>query len=371
MIYVIIGTRAQLVKMAPVIKLLESRSWPLRLLYTGQHRESMADLCRDFAIVSHWHPLTRESTEIKTVFHAVTWALRLSLSILVNPTALLPQPSSRNQDVVLVHGDTLSTLIGAWLGKRLGIKVAHVEAGLRSFNLLNPFPEELVRRLVSYLADIAFCPGAWASNNLAIYEHLTKIDTQTNTIVDALRWAQTTTLSKPKYQKPDTEYGVVSIHRLENIFFKKTLVSIVNQLVEVAAIYRLVFVLHPATRKRLAAHNLLDRLEKHPNIELRERTGYLEFVQLLSESRFVITDGGSNQEELSILKIPTLLMRKHTERQEGLTDNVVLGGLSAKVLKQFMLKLNQLPDIQVPVVADNVSSPSQVICDALKFAIVH
>lgn len=372
MIYVVIGTRAQLVKMAPVIKLLESRNWPFHLLYTGQHRESMTDLCLDFAIASHWHPLVSDSKEIKTLFQAITWVTRLGLSILVNPAALLPDRSAdRAKDVVLIHGDTLSTLIGAWLGKRLGMKVAHVEAGLRSFNLLNPFPEELVRRLVSYLSDIAFCPGTWAINNLAAHNHLTTIDTETNTIVDALRWAQTTTLSTAKYPKPDTEYGVVSIHRFENIFFKKNLIAIVSQLVEVATNYRLVFVLHPATRKRLVAHDLLIELENHPNIELRDRTGYLEFVQLLSGSRFVITDGGSNQEELSFLKVPTLLMRKHTERQEGLNDNVILGGISGKALKQFMLKLSQSPPVKAPLLAGNASSPSQVICDALVFAIGH
>ncbi|GAB4275778.1 MAG: UDP-N-acetylglucosamine 2-epimerase (non-hydrolyzing) [Methylomicrobium sp.] len=365
MIYIVIGTRAQLVKMAPVIKKIEERPWPLALLHTGQHKESISEICRDFRIVSPWHYLYRSTHEVKTIFHALKWLLSVLFVIAVKPYSLLPDYNNRDDHIILVHGDTFSTVIGALLGKRTGIPIAHIESGLRSFNWLNPFPEELNRLLTFRLIDMAFCPGKWAIGNLHRYK-ITKINTIHNTLLDALKIA-VQSKTETHYPIPQRPYGVVSIHRFENIFFTRQFTLIIDQILSIADRYHLVFVLHPATHKRLQKTGLIDKLAHHQQIELRHRTGYFNFVKLLASSQFVITDGGSNQEELSYLNIPTFLMRKTTERQEGLGSSVSLGKLSDSALDDFLNRLSSGSNRNVDFLGFN-DSPSDLICQHIAFA---
>jgi UDP-N-acetylglucosamine 2-epimerase (non-hydrolysing) len=365
MIYIILGTRAQLVKMAPVIIEIEKRNWPLTLIHTGQHKEGIEELRTDFQIKTEWLWLYSKDQEVKTISHAFKWLLTLISTIILKPHSLLPELNSFEDNIILVHGDTFSTILGALLGKRIGIKVAHIESGLRSFNFLNPFPEEINRIITFFLADIAFCPGQWAINNLNKYKKLIKIDTENNTLLDSLKIALDFPHKNTNYPVPTTDYGVVSIHRFENIFYSARFISIIDQLIEVADTYHLIFVLHPTTHKRLNQSGLKEKLKQHPKIELRERTGYINFIQLLAKSQFVITDGGSNQEELSYLNIPTFLMRKTTERQEGLGSNVQIGNISADKLRDFIgkIKAHSNKPLSLPI-----NSPSKIICNELAFA---
>jgi UDP-N-acetylglucosamine 2-epimerase (non-hydrolysing) len=365
MIYVILGTRAQLVKMAPVIKEIEQRNWPLTLIHTGQHKEGLEELQKDFQLKTEWQPLYIKDQEVKTIPHALTWLIFLITAVIIKPRSLLLDAKPSAHDVILIHGDTFSTVLGALIGKRTGIKVAHIESGLRSFNFLNPFPEEINRILTFNLADIAFCPGLWALDNLAGYNKLVKVNTENNTLLDSLKIALNPPSKEINYPIPATEYVIVSIHRFENIFFTNRLKQIINQLVEVSDDYHLIFVLHPSTLKRLNKTGLINKLTANPNIELRERTGYFNFVRLLSHSRFVITDGGSNQEELAYLNIPTFLMRKTTERQEGLGKNVQIGNISAEKLRLFVNNINIQPkkNLSLPT-----GSPSKIICAEIAFA---
>lgn len=360
MIYCVIGTRAQMVKMGPVINQIEARGWPLRLIHTGQHQESMDDLQRDFGITSSWAHLYT-GPEVKSTGRALKWLLAMAWVVLKGCPQIFDKASVGN-DIVLVHGDTFSTVLGALLAKRTGIQAAHIESGLRSFNFLHPFPEEINRCITFKLVDLAFCPGQWAYKNLKKQTHLKRIDTHHNTIVDALSMATNSALVDASYLIPNGRYGIISIHRFENIFRRETFEEILRQLIEVSQICPLIFVLHPATRKKLSETGLMAKLEALPQIELRERTGYFNFVRLLSKSYFVITDGGSNQEELTYLGIPTFLMRKATERQEGLDRNVVIGSYSSNALSQFMTDVDELKHEPLPV----SESPTEIILDHLR-----
>lgn len=336
MIHCILGTRAQLVKMAPVIRAIERRDWSFQLIHTGQHKESMEALRRDFGIQTSWQLLNKGS-EIKNKHQAIAWLAKLIVRIATNQVLLNQRLS--NNDIILVHGDTFSTILGALIGKRLSIPVAHVEAGLRSFNLFNPFPEEINRLIAFRLSNIAFCPGQWALSNLKNYRKLKCVDTHHNTILDSLRFALK---QKPVSNNIDN-YGVISIHRFENIFIASRLRQIIKTLIAISQKYpfKLVFVLHPATYSRLEKQRLLHDLEFNDNIILKNRMGYVDFINLMAASQFVITDGGSNQEELHYLGIPTYLMRKTTERQEGLNDNIILGEYSSEKLARFLANLSQ------------------------------
>ena len=336
MIYIIIGTRAQLIKMAPIIQLCESKKLPFTLIHTGQHFESLDEICKDFVINSPWQSLYH-GKEVSTLWQALLWSLSMA-RMLISNTFHSKFIDNRDNHLILVHGDTLSTLLGAILGKRYKISVAHVESGLRSFNLFHPFPEEIIRLLVFRLSDIAFCPSEWAKNNLHNHSQLEAINTNGNTIIDSLNYISQ---KETEYPVPAEPYGVISIHRFENIFFRKHFKRILDQIITLSEQFKLVFVMHPATRKRLQKTGYLTILDVTPNIELRPRTSYNNFITLLSSSKFVISDGGSNQEELSILGIPTYLMRKSTERQDGLEKNIVLGKFSEENLNHFIKHLDE------------------------------
>ena len=329
---VLIGTRAQLIKMAPVMLELESRGRRFNLVLSGQHEETMSALLADFGVATapRW---VYEGPEVTGVVQMGVWLVRCVFRCLHDRRELFPG-ARRSGHTFVVHGDTFSTLLGALVGKLLGATVVHVESGLRSFSLFHPFPEELTRLAVFHLADVACCPGQWASDNLARYR-LRRVDTVHNTIHDAVDHALGSDRATDAVV-PDSPYGVVSIHRFENIFNRARLARIV-ELVEIAARrIELVLVAHPSTAKQLQRRGLRRRLDDNPRIEIRPRMTYVPFVRLVAGAEFVITDGGSNQEELAYLGVPTLLMRKATERQEGLGETALLCPYDRAVLEAFV-----------------------------------
>lgn len=357
MIVCFIGTRAQLIKMAPVMLEMELRGLRYRLVLTGQHQETMPELLANFGIRTQPVHLY-QGKEITGVVQMGAWFLRCLWKTLREGGRFLPRYQG-GQDVVLVHGDTMSTLLGALAGRLRGFRVAHVEAGLRSRNLFHPFPEELTRLAVSRLAHLAFCPGEWASSNLA-RSRARRIDTRHNTLIEALAIA----LAAPHVSPPPftaETFGIASIHRFENIFSKPRLTGIVTMIEKAAKHSPMVFVLHPSTRGKLGQFGLMERLQGNSRIELVPRMGYVEFVRLLEKARFVITDGGGNQEELSYLGIPTLLMRKTTERLEGMDTTARLCGYDEAVLSDF---LACLPDRRQATESAS-TSPARIIVDEL------
>lgn len=357
MITVLIGTRAQLIKMAPVIVVLENRGWPLQLILTGQHKETMDQLLTDFGVRTLPVRLY-DGPEVSSIRRVVPWFLSCLWQLWKKSQVFFPAKAGAG--IVLVHGDTFSTLIGALAGKLTGQQVGHIESGLRSFSVFHPFPEELTRLAVFRLADIAYCPDDWAMSNLKSYA-TRAVNTQGNTLIDALRLALS--IGKPLPAQPPTGvFGVVSLHRFENIFKREKLVTILELIEEAAKKYPLVFVLHPATKRNLERFGLYERLVDNKNLYLWPRMGYFEFISLLLRSAFVITDGGSNQEELSYLDKPTLLMRQATERQEGLGRNVILSGYDLAKVTEF---LNRLQPKDTAGVLLPAASPSSLIADDL------
>ncbi|WP_374341254.1 UDP-N-acetyl glucosamine 2-epimerase [Azonexus sp.] len=357
MITVLLGTRAQLIKMAPVILELERRGWALRLILTGQHKETMDRLLADFGIRTP-PVLLHDGREVTGIGQVLPWFAKCLWRLWRDAKPLLGRRGAAG--VILVHGDTFSTLLGAVAGRLAGLTVAHVESGLRSFNLMHPFPEELTRLAVFRLAHLAFCPDDWAAGNLAGHR-LQAINTGGNTLLDALRVALAVDRPLPR-ETPPGVFGVVSLHRFENIFRQERLRHILSLVEEAAERHPLVFVLHPATRRNLEKFGLLARLEGNPRIGLWPRMGYFEFVSLISRAAFVITDGGSNQEELSYLDKPTLLMRQATERQEGVGRNIVLSGYDRDRLRAF---LDGLETRSLGAANLGAASPSAAIADAL------
>lgn len=331
MIHVVFGTKAQLIKIAPVLVELQNQKIDYHLIFTGQHQKTIANLQENFNI-KRPDVILHTGKDITGIVQMFFWMLKILLKTIFQRKKIFPV--NGGNDIVLVHGDTFSTVLGALMGYFAGKKVGHIESGLRSFNIFHPFPEEICRLITFRLSDIYYCPGGWAVDNLKKYKG-EKINTEINTLYDCLQYAKKR-INEVNVKIPSEKYGVVSLHRFENIFNKQRLGQLVGYLLDISKKYRLLFILHLPTKKQLVKFGLLGCLEQAENIELRPRYDYFQFIKLVIKSEFVITDGGSNQEESAYLGKPTLIFRKTTERQEGLGTNAVISNYDKSLIDSFI-----------------------------------
>jgi UDP-N-acetylglucosamine 2-epimerase (non-hydrolysing) len=327
-IHIVLGTKAQLVKMAPVMVRLRDRDIPYRFVHTGQHQATMSEMLDEFGL-KHPDVVLHRGRDVVSLPQMAVWTAGILWKCLTRRREIFGEPA---RGIVLVHGDTLSTLLGALMGKVARLRVGHVESGLRSFRLFDPFPEEITRLLTFRLSDSLYCPGSWALSNVERYGS-ERVDTGCNTLADSLQLALA--LKRRRDHVPSEPYAIVSLHRYENIFSREGLAGLIDTIEELARDLRLLFILHPPTERQIDRLGFRSRLEANPNIELRPRYTYFDFVTLLEGARYVVTDGGSVQEESSYLGLPCLLMRHATERQEGLGENVVLSNFDADAIRRF------------------------------------
>lgn len=358
MITVILGTKAQLIKMAPVMKCMQVRKIPYRFVHTGQHKETMEEMYSDFGIKRPDITLYN-GPDIVSVRQIFIWFIRLLIKSLTSQKKIF---GNSRDGIVLVHGDTLSTLLGALMGRIAGLQVGHVESGLRSFNYFHPFPEEITRVLVFRLSHILFCPGQWAVDNVARLKKKI-VNTNYNTLLDTIHLSRNRKNSSDHI--PQYRFGIVSLHRYENIFKKKQLLLIVTLLEKMAEQQRLLFVLHPPTAKQLVKFGLFERMQLNSQIEYVPRLHHSDFLNLLSVAEFVITDGGSLQEETSYLGKPCLLLRKTTERLDGLGENVVLSEYKEDVIDKF---LNNYKEHQRTTEQEQFSPSEKIVESVLGFS---
>ena len=328
---VLVGTKAQYIKTAPILRELDRRGCGYRLVYTGQHSETFDALEAAFGTRAPDEVLV-PGVEAATHGSFLQWTLRYWSATL----GRLRSRAWAGSRVALVHGDTASTLFGALAARLAGARVGHIEAGLRSTRLLEPFPEEIVRRLVSRLSAIHYVPDATAARNLAGIPGEV-VDTRGNTLRDALLLALERMGGLPA-QGGEGGYAVLSMHRSENLSRAAVFDLLMEEALHAATVLPVKFVLHPATRERIRRSEWGPRLAQAPGLELLERMDYPQFVRLLVGSRFLMTDGGSNQEEAAMLGLPTLLLRRATERPDGLDANVSLSGLDRAAIRAFVAR---------------------------------
>ncbi len=355
MIHVFIGTKAQLIKMAPVMVELQHRGIPYNFIFSGQHQATVQNIRDEFGVKEPDITLYT-GRDITGILQMLIWSIRILSYSLRNRQAVWQ--GDRN-GVVLNHGDTFSTLLGSLLARLSGQRSAHVESGLRSFKLLHPFPEEVTRILTFWLSNIYFAPGQWALSNLQKYSGV-KVDTVHNTLLDALRIGEAA-VEESAVDIPGSRFAVVSIHRFENIFSRSRLEAIVELLVRTSNDIPLLFILHKPTEQKLQAFNLRERLDECPAIELRPRYTYFQFIKLIKHAELVITDGGSNQEECHYMGKPCIIMRSATERQEGIGHNAVLSDYDYAKISAVV----QDPAAYRKAAGQLDISPSKIIVDTL------
>lgn len=353
---VLVGTKAQYIKTAPILRELDRRGLAYTLVYTGQHSETFDLLEAAFG--------TRPADDILVPgVEAATHASFARWTFAFWRAAIARVAGKRwaRSHLGIVHGDTASTLFTAIALRLAGVRVAHVEAGLRSPKLMEPFPEEIIRRLVSRLTAVHFAPDGVAVRNLQ-GQRGRIVDTRGNTLRDALAMALSRWDALPTVGG-EGGYAVASIHRSENLSQRANLDLLLEEVVATAAQTPVKFVLHPVTRERICARGWIQRLQAQPGLEMLDRMDYPDFVRLLIGASFLMTDGGSNQEEAAMMGLPTLLLRRATERPDGLESNVVLSELDRGRIRGFVaghaggrwpLRLVEGP------------SPSSVIVDVLQ-----
>ena len=319
MIDVFIGTKAQYIKTAPLLRLFAERSVPYRLIDSGQHAKTAPGL-RHFLKVKEPDAILQDEGNIKTITQALRWFAHNILVTIFFPSVLRDRLFSPGPGLCIIHGDTPSTLLGLIMAKRVGKTVVHLEAGLRSFNLLRPFPEELIRIICMKLSDILFAPSDWAEGNLRKMKVRGRVfNAGQNTNVEALYYA----LEEGNLAAvPPGPYCVVTFHRVETIMSRKRVRFMLDVIKHIAETMTVVFVQHDPTEKKLVDFGLLDELVAKSRITLLPLQAHADFLNLIDHAEFIISDGGSIQEECAYLDKPCLVMRCETERLEGL-DGVV------------------------------------------------
>ena len=355
----VIGTRAQLVKVAPVLSQAHEAGLRHIVWMTGQHDESIDDLISDFDIASAFvHPAQRR--ERSSIVRLLTWFPGTLLSCRRYLRAVRAEDGAA--PVVVVHGDTLSTFLGALAARLAGAVVVHLESGLSSGSLVDPFPEECLRRLTFRLTDVALCPNDEAYVRMQAHSRCKAVHTGDNTLLDCVRLALLS--GPPPVADAAGNFFVASIHRFQNIYSERRLGNIVDELLGLSTIAPVRFILHPPTGIRLRKYGLYRRLADAPGIELSPRLPYTQFVALIAAARAVISDGGSNQEELSYLGVPTVLFRSRSERPDGIGANVVLRGDIGMSIADYA-RSEEFDALRRPSRVDAGQFPSQVVVETL------
>lgn len=310
-----IGTEAELIKLFPVMLEMEKRNLKFDILATGQNPIEKSELLGLLKTRPHLEQLS-DGPAKKSTMSLLSWFIKTLLRSVFS----LP---SQKDSVLLIHGDTVSTLMGALVGFFKRYKVGHIEAGLRSFNFLRPFPEEICRVISSKMVSYHFCPNERALLNIQRTKGA-KINTRLNTLYDSLNIFKSFGLAARN--KTFDKYFVFVLHRQENVYDHEFVKSLTRLIIEKSETIPCVFILHELTRQALEQLNLLDLVRNSKCIITFNRLPYFEFMNVLSKAEFLITDGGSNQEESFYMGLPCLVMRSETERSEGIGSNVQLAG---------------------------------------------
>lgn len=323
-ICIILGTRPEIIKMSPVIRACQNKKENFFILHTGQHytREMDEQMFDDLELPKPKYNLGVGGQPYRKQVGLMTKEIGKILEL-------------ERPDVVIVQGDTISVLAGALAANKLGIKIGHHEAGLRSHDI--SMPEETNRVITDHISDYLFIPTPDALKNL--HQEGTeaeRIYLTGNTIVDAVQQNLAIAEKKTNILKTlglkDKGYLLITAHRAENVDNPERLGGIIKglELVRRECKLPIIFSLHPRTKGRLTEFNL----SLPTGVKVIEPVGFLEFLSLENHARLVLTDSGGLQEECFILQVPCVTLRDNTERPETLEYgvNVLAGTEPEKIL---------------------------------------
>lgn len=333
----ILGTRPEIIKMAPIIDEISKRGIEQIVIHTGQHydKEMSDNFFRDLEI-----PSPDYNIHVGSGTHGKQTGLMMEG---IEEVLLDEKP-----DIVLVQGDTNAVLAGALVAAKLHIAVGHVEAGLRSFDMT--MPEEINRRAADVCSTMYFIPTEQSAINLLAEGFSRKnLIITGNTVVDAcfrhLEIAKKRGFEEESLAELDIENMdnilTLTMHRAENVDDKNRVMSIISALKELSDM-NIIFPIHPRTKNTLQEFGLFDELNDLKHVHIIKPVGYLDFLQLTSASTLILTDSGGLQEEAITLNVPALTLRYNTERPETVTagGNILVGSEKEVILENAKRILN-------------------------------
>ncbi|WP_456452311.1 non-hydrolyzing UDP-N-acetylglucosamine 2-epimerase [Thermococcus sp.] len=325
----VFGTRPEIIKLSPVIRAFEERDVKPLLIHTGQHYDY--EMSRVFL----------EELELDGIDHHLevgsgTQAEQTGKAMIKIERVLM----NEKPDVVLVQGDTNTVLAGALAAVKLKIPVAHVEAGLRSFD--RTMPEEINRILADHASEVLFAPTEEARKNLEREGITENVYVVGNTVVDAV--LQNSEIAERKsdvlerFDLKPKGYILITAHRAENTDSRENLRKLVEMLE--ALPMKAIYPMHPRTRNRLKEFGLWEGISSIENLTITKPLGYLDFLRLERNAFAIMTDSGGIQEESIILNVPCLTLRYNTERPETVkAGGNILVGLEKERAIGYLTKL--------------------------------
>jgi len=327
----IFGTRPEAIKLALLIKELK-KNFNVKVCVTTQHKQMLKQVLKVFKIKVNYDLNSMKKNQTLG---------SVSSSILSKMSKVY---SLFKPDLAIVQGDTVSAFIGAYSSFLAGIKIAHIEAGLRTNNLEQPFPEEGMRQLISRIANYHFAPTLKNKKNLKMEGISKNVYVTGNTSIDTII-ATKKIVEKKEFNKNIKKYLnnskkkiLVTLHRRE--IHGKKLFNLAKSIKEISEQSKNVQIILPIHLNPNVRKILIPILSKCENIYLLEPLDYFQFVKLMSVCHLIITDSGGIQEEAPSLNIPVLVCRNQTERVEALkSGSAKLIGTSSKKLKFYVKKL--------------------------------
>jgi UDP-N-acetylglucosamine 2-epimerase (non-hydrolysing) len=336
MIVAICGTTGSLIKFAPLLRRLHERGTPALMMCTGQQIEQIPTLLKDFGVPQPNVWLRRSMAhDLKRSAEIPGWFADVLARFARNRNKVRSDlRGSATKPMVLVHGDTLTTIVGAFMGRALGAPVGHIEAGMRSQDWRNPFPEEVIRRWTAKVARVHYAPGPIPTAHLrgeGVRGEI--VDTGENTIRDALELTKAAP-PPPPVGLPSEPFGLVSLHRFELLESREALSGIISALQIASRTMPLILIDHPVTAAAVESAGLQHAFDERFRRIPRQR--YFHFISLLRRSEFLVTDSGGSQEECGYLGHPCLVHRAVTEHTTGLDGSVLLSGMNLDTVRRFL-----------------------------------
>ena len=308
----IFGTRPEAIKMAPlVIELQKNNYVDCVVTVTGQHREQLDQILSTYNIKPK-HDLN--------IMKKNQTLIDINTDILQKLDPILKQ---EKPDMILVHGDTTTSFAAGLCAFYNQISIGHVEAGLRSGDKYQPFPEEINRKLLTHISDIHFAPTSLSAKNIEQENIKDNIYITGNTVIDAIRYSETHIYEETALNKIDFNKKIVLLtaHRRENL--GEPLENICDAVLFLAQKYNNLFFVYPVHKNPAVRDVVFKKLDNHPQILLTDPIETNDIHNLMSKSFLVLTDSGGLQEEAPFFNVPVVVLRDVTERPEGLIQGVL------------------------------------------------
>ena len=367
MVVIFYGTGAELIKLLGIVRRIPRSE--MIFVCTAQQREGLKKLHPQFGIEPDVY-LSRgwKGKDVANIKQMVLMMLGAHGRFAKQYRALRKRikehdKATGTKSIAMVHGDTLTTVVGSYLGRALGLPVCHVEAGLRTWNWRSPFPEEVDRRIAAKIARIHFAPNDTAIANLK--KENTKgeiINTEFNTAKDAIEVSDEFVSADFKKLKLPKQYGLVLLHRTELIENKDDFEAILKTISQHASEKnQIVFTMHSTTKEKIQAYGFGHYLEK-PGIQINSKQPYFDYMVIVRGADYIVADGGGIQEDAFFFGIPIMVHRYRTERAEGLGFNADISLMNVDKVKDFLK--NHKDKKEFARLRHDVS-PSRIVVDYL------